>query len=271
MKNRKYISIMICALLSLSLVIAGCSKKQAELPPQYPGWITYTYKHFIFHYPKDSYWGKKMDSFSSSYERFLEEDCGFLGIEIPKDTIHFYIHNNPEDGQKLTGRVLPFHTDNQIHWDRRTPWGLELARFLIDRMDLRMTDFKFLYDGLATLLDYSEYNYHQNTISLMEMKRFIPLDTLVNNDSYARADSLWREWEAASMVGFITYNFGINRFKMLWQSAASFDESIKQLFGVDLEKFQSGWLTFARKYYEGMPAKELYLDSAKANIDTTAD
>ncbi len=258
---RKILLLSIAALLIFAIIFS-CSQKKIEAPPQYPDWVTYSYKHFVFHYPKDSYWGKKMDSFSSAYERFLTEDCNFLGMEIPADTIHFYIHNNPEEGQKLTGRTLPFHTANQIHWDRRSAWGLELARYLIDRMDIRMTDLKFLYDGLASLLDYSGYDYHHSTISLVEIKQLIPLDSLTNNESYARADSLHREWEAASIVGFVTFNFGINRFKMLWQSAVPFDESVKQLFNVDPKKFESGWLIFARKYYQGIKSEQIYTDSS---------
>ncbi len=261
MKYLKQIPLSLLAPFLISIFVFGCSRKKVEAPPQYPDWVTYSYKHFVFHYPKDCFWGKKMDEFSTSYERFLSEDCSFLGIEIPIDTIHFYIHNNSEEGQKLTGRLLPFHTVNQIHWDRRTPWGLELARYLTDKMDIRMTDFRFLYDGLVTLLDYSGNDYHHSTISLIEFKRFISIDSLINNESYARADSLNREWEAASVVGFITYNFGINRFKMLWQSAASFEESTNELFGVDLKKFESGWLIFAHKYYQGIKTETIFTDS----------
>jgi hypothetical protein len=256
---------------ALLFLTGGCSQKRAETIPDYPGWEKYSYKHFVFHFPKDCFWGKKMDEFSPAYERFLKEDCDFLAIEIPTDTIHFYIHNNPEDGFKLTGRKVPFHTERQIHWDRRTPWGLELARFLIDKMDVRMTDYRFLYDGLSALLDYSGYDYHHNAMSLLEIKRYIPLDSLIDNDSYMRADSLYREWEAASIVGFITYNFGVNRFKMLWQSAATFEESVKQLFGVDLRKFESGWHAFAKQYYKGINIDTTKMEPDKPKTDSTGN
>lgn len=253
-----YIGLAVMAIM----LISGCAKKKAaDIPPMYPGWETYSYKHFVYHYPAGSYWGRHMDQFSGAYERYLAEICNILAIDIPKDTIHFYIHNDPESGKQLTGRSLPFSAGNQIHWDRFTPFGLELARFLINKMDIRMTDYRVLYDGLATLLDYSGYDYHHNTYSLVELGRFIPLDTLINNESYARADSVYRTWEAASLVGFITYNFGINRFKMLWQSTSPFKESVKELFGVELDKFQEGWLQFAKVYYQGIKTEEHIYDS----------
>ena len=41
---------------------------------------------------------------------------------------------------------------------------------------IRIGDYRVLYDGLATLLDYSGYDYHHNTYSLVELGRFIPLE-----------------------------------------------------------------------------------------------
>jgi hypothetical protein len=253
MKQIKNVYLFVVILMILMGMLSGCSEKEKKVElPQYPGWKSYSYKHFVYHYPEDSYWGKNIDQFSSGYEKFLKEDCEFLAMELPTDAIHFYIHNNPEEGLKLTGQALPFHTEKQIHWDRRSAWGLELARFLIDRMDVRMTDFRFLRDGLATLLDYSGADYHHNMMSLIEIKQYIPLDSLINNESYLRADNTYREWEAASFVAFATYNFGINRFKILWQSASSFEESIKQIFGVDMAKFETGWHIFAKPFYQGI-------------------
>jgi len=262
MITEKKILSVILLFVAIIFLSAGCAKKEVKQGlPQYPDWLTYSYKHFVFHYPPDCYWGKRMEQFSNAFERYLTEDCEFLAMEIPPDTIHFYIHDNPESGKILTGRDLPFSTENQIHWDRHTPFGLELARYLIKKMNVRMTDFKVLYEGLATLLDYSGGDYHHNTYSLFATKMYIPLDSLFNNDSYDRTDSFHRAWEGASLVGFITYNFGINRFIMLWQSTAGFSESVKQLFGTDMKKFEEGWLKFAETYYQGIETKQYLPDS----------
>jgi hypothetical protein len=263
MSKGKFWFLILATAMALIAVFSGCAKKKTAEIPKYQGWLSYSYKHFVFHYPADSFWGKKMNEFSDAYERFLTEDCDFLAMEIPRDTINFYIHNSPEEGQKLTGHIMPFHTANEVHWDRRTPFGLELARYLIDKMDIRMTDFRVLRDGLPVLLDYSGNDYHHNTYALVESKQFIPLDSLINNESYGRADSVNREWEAASLVAFITYNFGINRLKMLWQSTATFEKSIKELFGVDLKKFEQGWLIFAKKSFQGISVEEHKVDSGK--------
>jgi hypothetical protein len=255
-----FIAIMV---LGLFLLLSGCSKEKVETIPHYDGWKTYSYKHFVFHFPEDCFWGTRMAEFSNAYERYLEDDCEFLAINVPSDTINFYIYDSPEQGKELTGHDIPYHTDNQIHWGRKTAFGLELARYLIDKMGIRRTDFNFLYDGLAALRDYSNANYHHNTIVRYKLGKLIPLDSLANNDSYARADTLWRVDESASFVAYLTYNYGINRFKMLWQSAASFDKSVDELFDTNVETLQKDWLDFAEQFYEGLPGEQPVEDSSK--------
>ncbi len=263
-KKRFKLTALIFFAMAAMVLYSGCSGDKMEDLPQYEGWEAYSYKHFVYHFPPDNYWGRNMDRFSTAFERYLAEDCDFLAIEIPEDTIHFYIYDNLKSGMELTGRQLPFNTGNQIHWGRLTPFGLELARYLIDRMGIRKTDFDFLYDGLAALRDYSGQDYHHLTAALLDMKKFIPLDTLFDNKAYARADSSHREWEAASFVAFITYNFGINRFKMLWQTTASFERAIKEIFGMDLMTFEDNWLQFAMVHYEGIRREVIYQDTTNS-------
>lgn len=287
-KYRPLLSIAILALFAVLFTACGSDEKSAELP-DYEGWGKYSYGHFVYHYPEGNFWGREenISRLSEAFERYLAEDCDFLTTEIPEDTIHFYIHNSIEDGRKLTGRDLPFHTDNQIHWGRKTPFGLELARFLIDKWGIRRTDFDFLYEGLATLRDYAGLDYHHQTAALLQMKRYIPLDSLIDNDTFERLTALGKptdasikiggtgpndpliatycRWEAASFVAFITYNYGINRFKMLWQSTASFEKAIRELFNMDLKTFEDKWLAFAMLRYDGTEGEDNVLDSAVQN------
>jgi hypothetical protein len=260
---------------------SGCAstEKKTEIP-QYKGWEKYSYGHFVYHYPEGHYWGRNVDRLATAFERYLAENCEFLAMEIPPDTIHFFMHKSWEKGRELTGRDLPFHIDNQIHWGRNTPFGLQLARYLIDRWGIRRTDFDFLYDGLASLRDYSGLDYHHQTAALLQMKKYIPLDSLCNNETYARLKqpventpklgdstavdpmiSSYCRWQAASFVAFITYNYGINRFKILWQSNTSFERAIKEIFDMDMRTFEDKWLAFAMLRYDAPENGENPLES----------
>jgi len=260
-KILKYTAAILAAGIML-MVGFGCGGEKEEPLPQYEGWGKYSYRHFVFHYPEGSYWGRNIERLSNAYEKYLQENCHFLGIPLPEDTIHFYVHNNIEQLTELTGRTEAFHTKNQIHWDRIPPFGTPLARYLVDNMGVRKTDFDFLYDGLVTLRDYSGSDYHHNAASLLELQRFIPLDSLIDNEAYSRQEKRHREWEGASFVAFITYNFGINRFMMLWQSTGSFETAIQELFGVDMKTFEEKWIEFALVRFEGIHKETIYRDSS---------
>jgi len=246
-------------LLLTAAFILGCQGEQTEEVPVYDGWKTFGHGHFVFHFPEGNYWGKEIESLANAFERYLHENCDFLGIEIPVDTIHFYIYDTEQQAEQLTGRQLPFHTDRTIHWDGPPYYGRELARFLIDKWGVRRTDFDFLYDGLATLRDYSSINYHHLTTAYIEMEKYIPLDTLIDNAAYARQKKVERQSEAASLVAFLTYHFGINRFKMLWQSTGTFEEAIRELYDMDLATLEERWLEFAAKFFEGIEMKTIQL------------
>jgi len=249
----KVVAGLLAVFLSL-IFIVGCSSddKKQETLPQIEGWKTYSYKNYVFHYGPDSFFSDKMDEFADAYQRFLTENCAFLGIPVPDEIIHFYIHAGPAEAERLVGKRTPFHTENQIHWGGVTAYGLELMYYLIDKMDIRRTDFDFLYDGLAYLRDYSNTDYHKRTASLIELKQFRPLDSLVNNESYARMTEPQKYNEAASFVGFITYNYGINRFKLLWQSTSSFDKAVEEIFRTDLDSFEQEWIDFVKERFEGV-------------------
>ena len=191
--------------------------------------------------------------------------CDILAIEIPADTIHFYIYDDSAEAKRLSGGDIPFIRDNQIHWRRTSYYGEILAEYLIPKMKIRMTDYQVLYYGVIRLLDYSNNDYHHLTCALHDIARYIPLDSLVDNEVYERMDSKDREKEAASLVAYIMYNFGINRFKMLWQTTASFDRSVQELFDMDMETFETKWHEFALQYYKGITIREDRVPEKKTN------
>ncbi|MBN2226413.1 MAG: hypothetical protein JW763_03525 [candidate division Zixibacteria bacterium] len=250
----------------LMVLAAGCANKQeAAPPPQFPGWEKYSFKHFVFHFIPGSYWGRNIDRLSDAYERYLQEMCEFLAMEIPADTIHFYIYENDAEAKNLAGREIPFIQGNQIHWKRDPHFGEILARYLIPRMNIRMTDYQVLHDGVVRLLDYSNNDYHHLTCSLHDIARYIPLDSLIDNEAFERQNQKYREWEAASLVAYITYEFGINRFKMLWQTTAPFDRSVQELFDMDLPTLEQKWHEFALQYYQGINIREDRVPEKKTN------
>lgn len=250
---RKNIGRMTAAIGGLLIVImlVGCGKEKVESLPVYDGWQNYTYKHFVYHYGPGEFWGRNIDRFSNFNERYLQEDCEFLAIDVPTDTIHYYIHADSATAAATLGHEIPYVTSNQIHWGRPVALGVPIITYLIPKMNIRPTDFRVLYDGLVTLRDYSGNDYHDQTGMLHKIGQYIPLDSMFNNEAFLRRQILYRRQEAASLVAYITYTYGINRFKMLWQSAADYKKSIEELFQTDYEKFEEDWKTFVMERFKG--------------------
>jgi|GEM_PF-1281876 hypothetical protein len=237
--------------LLICVALLGCGKKKDEPLPVYEGWEKYTYRHFVYHYERGEYWGRNIDRFANFNERYLLENCEFLAIDIPTDTIHYYIHMDSANAAALLGHEIPYVTSNQIHWGRPVPLGVPIIAYLIPKMKLRATDFRVLHDGLIALRDYSGHDYHDLTGMLHKIGQYIPLDSMFNNEAFLRRHILYRRQEAASLVAYITYTYGINRFKMLWQSAADYKKSIEELFRTDFSKFEADWETFVKERFTG--------------------
>ena len=238
------------------LTFWGCGKEKSEPLPSYQGWEQYTYKHFVYHFLPTEFWGRNIDRFSNFNERYIQENCEFLAIEVPTDTIHYYIHTDSTLAAGALGKEIPYVTSNQIHWGRPVPLGVPIITYLIPKMNIRPTDFRVLNDGLITLRDYSGNDYHDQTGMLHNIGQYIPLDTMFNNEAYLRTNILYRRQESASLVAYITYTYGINRFKMLWQSAADYKKSIEELFRTDYAQFESDWEAFVMERFKGFTVQK---------------
>ena len=71
------------------------------------------------------------------------------------------------------------------------------------------------------------------------MKRYIPLDSLIDNEAYARQDKRHREWEGASLIAFITpANLvkGSQKYEITGLSCLVYpDGSAKIEYGIDVD------------------------------------
>lgn len=233
---------------------AGRENAAADLtvPPQYDGWIADTTVHFIMHYPGDVVWLDQTAEISAFFERMLKEDCFYLSLPLPESTIHVYTYNSPNQAAELTGREVPFIVAHQIHWDKvLTPIGAGLMMYLIENSGRGKPGFDFLYDGLLTLRDYSKNNYHHLTGVLIQMELYIPLDSLGDNEAYRRQDDRSRSHEAASLVAFLTYVYGVEVLPAIWTAGTSLREVVTTTLESDFDTLEETWKKFALERCRG--------------------
>ncbi len=257
MYKKVLLTISLAILILIPLIITGCSGEEKTEEntenqlPEYPNWTTYTYRSFVYHFRRDASWRDKMDQLSGAFENALKQDCGFFNKPAPAEPIHVFIYNTPDEAKTLIGKPLPYVTDNQIHWERITvAYGAGIMMYLLEYWGMDDPKYIFMKEGMIALRDYSRRDYHEQTGRFINEGFYLPLDTLINNDVYLQHESQLRSWEAASLVAFMTLNFGVDNFLKIWDSDKPFAESIREYARIDLHQFEHLWNQYAIQEYQ---------------------
>jgi len=252
--NKKYLYIFVlAAMVLIPMIVSRCSgdknnvEKESESSlPQFQNFTTYTYRTFVFHFRRDASWRSDMHQIAGAFENAMKLNCEFFKKPCPEGPIHVYIYNTPDEAEALLGREVPFVVNNQIHWERvLTSYGAGLMMYLLDYWDMKEPAYDAFREGVIALRDFSKRNYHQITGRFIKEDRYIPLDSLLNNSAYNQYEVQVRSWEAASLVAFITLNFGVDRFLEIWDSSRPLAEHLEEIAGVDLHRFELLWRQYA--------------------------
>lgn len=234
-------------LLVGALIVSSCGRSEPRInPANYKDWIKVEKAHFTFYCSPKSTWKDKMEDLANGYERFLKEICAILEMPIPDGKIDMYIYSSDLEVKDLTGGKDPFSTEHSIHWGGMYPYGYQLTKFLLEKKGIKPGKFRVMNEGVPNLLDFSGFNYHDKTNRLVNSKRFVHLAELGDNARFDSLDFTLRRAEAASLCGFIMYNYGLERLFMLWQSSVDWKKSVESIFQVPMDDFEKYWLDFAR-------------------------
>lgn len=239
--------LLVC-LAVFGLLLGACGSDEPEIDPaRYDGWKHYQYGHFHFVVSPESRWYNDLTELTKGYERWLHELCDLLEMPVPSDTITMYIYSAGPEDEEITGRHTPFSTETEIHWGNKYPYGYELTRFLLRRRGYEPGRFEVINQGIPFLLDYSGMNYHDKTNRRVNSGVLYGLARLGDEAHFDSLDFAPRRAEAASLTGFIMYDYGVNRLFMLAESSADWKRSIETIFQVPMVEFERTWLAFARE------------------------
>jgi len=243
----RYTGAFLLALIFCVFILVSCGKDKPKIDPSgYDGWQDYSYGHFNFHFSPDSRWLKDKEELAEGYERFLKELCEVLEMPVPEDIIDLYVYTPGMEAYEITGRDIPFSTENEIHWGGRTPYGYQLAKFLLEKKGIGPGRFHVLNEGIPHVLDYSGINYYDKLNRINNSGMFIGVVELGNNAGFDSLDYHILRSESASLCGYIMYNYGIDRLFMLWKSSIGWQRSIETIFQLPVDEFEKSWLDFAR-------------------------
>jgi hypothetical protein len=213
----------------------------------YGEWKTYEYQNIRINYPENHPHADLIGDMAKVYLGALRADCRMLGLNVPTDTIVVYYYVGPGHGRLLTGQRYPYFVGDTLHHWTPNPLGCALMKYLIPKWQPQEPRHTFLKHGLIALLDNSGNNYHERTLECVETGIFIPLaqlavDSSVNSDMERYESSM-----AASLVDFLVFYYGIDKFGALYQSQHEFDRATNEVLGVSTDSLQTMWLNAIEK------------------------
>lgn len=236
---------VLAVLVGLMLISCGPDDPKID-KSHYQDWLKISAEHFNIYISPQSSWLERKDELAVGYDRFLTGICDILEMPIPEDKIDLYVYTLGPKVKEITERDLPFSTDSEIHWGGLYPYGYQLAKFLLNKKGIKPGQFDVLNEGVPHVLDFSGFNYHDKTIRYYNSGMLTGVLDLGDNDKFDSLDFAIRRAEAASLSGFIMFNYGLPRMLMLWKSSVDWKKSIETIFQLPVDEFEQNWLAFAR-------------------------
>lgn len=170
-------------------------------------------------------------------------DCEVLQWFTP-EPVEFYCFENMETMAMYTSRDVPFFLGNRIYYGYGPPFGRPFAEFVMSKLPDGPSRFAFIHEGVPMLLDYTGRNYHQATFNFIGEGKIHPVATLTSNAEYVQLNQAMREIEAASLCGYMMWEWGYEKFMKIYHSDKEFPEALKEATGADVAQLEKQWLAF---------------------------
>jgi len=223
----------------------------------YTDWKTYTYGNIKILYPEGHPHADNLYDMANRYAAVMRQDCLFLGIDPPTDTVNIYFYTGFGQGRKMTGEDYPFADSLGLHFWLPGYYGLPMVKYLIPRWQPAEPRHEFLKHGLLALLDNTGENYHLKTLEYINNSEFIHLRDLAVDTTIDANTERVQSAMAASFVDFIVYFYGINGLNSLYVSDKDFDTTVESIFRFSVDSLENTWLNVIREMdFEAVTAGE---------------
>ena len=169
--------------------------------------------------------------------------CGYLGYTQP-EPIEFYCYKSAEALKQYTGRDSTFFIGNRFYYGYGPTYGREIAEFVVGKVPGGPSRYAFVREGILMLLDHSGRNYHHATNNFLRDKQLLPVQVLTDDEKYDREEGLQKSVEAASLCAYIMWEYGIDKFLLIYHGKDDFPTTLKQVVGIDLDKLEKNWEAF---------------------------
>jgi hypothetical protein len=214
---------------------------------EHRNWKTYTSKHFIFHYASNYTRSGKIITFANSHDNVFEQNCNYLKVSL-EDKIDFYIYDELEEGFAVPDWNMIMADDDQS-------LGHEMTHIIAYYIAGERQKIKLLDEGIAAWLKHSERvpDHHYAAWKYIHTNGLPSISELASTRNFHHQNPP-AYFPAASFVGYLIDNYGVNAFRRLWTINASYPELYSSAEDLKLTQYFS-FIPGQRGYFESAVLK----------------
>jgi hypothetical protein len=227
---RRWIAVALFIVFPVSVYFAWMNVWRLEQYLGHRNWLSYKSEHFIFHYAPDYPHSNEIAAFASTRDKAFEHNCAYLNVSL-QDKIDFYIYDTLDEGFAIPDwNVIEADDDQSI--------GHEMTHLIAYHIAGERQKIKFLDEGLATWLNHTtrSKSHHEVAWELMQKNGFPPLGELGNSRTF-RHQKTPPYYPAASFVGYLIGNYGVDKFRQLWIANARYPELYSTIEDLKLAQY----------------------------------
>jgi hypothetical protein len=212
----------ILLLVSVLALSSGCGKdkettKDSDESPAgarvevnreyYANWLRHSSRAFELRYPQNEEVHSRIEGIGQKLDTIVVFNAMYFN-QRPPEKIYMMMFPNKFEAEEVLGHEVPFVSGDTIFYEMFSPLGIGITELMINQVNPGGSKFAFVNEGLPTLLDFSGEDYHEKALGYIESGEVFPLADMVDNDKYTKMPRQLRKEQAASFLGFLSYNYG---------------------------------------------------------------
>ena len=221
---------------------------QVEVPPGfYDSWEKVYFENIKLLYQKGHPLESGMKDFAQVYKTILRRNSQVFRLPEPSDTIVILYFTGIGQGQELSHTELPTVKGDTIFYWTGNKVGITAAMHVLHRWTNIKSQYDFIYNGILRLLDASGRDYHSMTLSFVDSSTFLTFDQLLADKHINVHAEAFQSAEGASFVDYFIFKFGIDNFKLLYESQLPFNETVQTICNMNSKALENDWISVIRK------------------------
>ena len=206
----------------------------------YANWLKYRSKYFELRYAPNEEVHERMKAIGDRMDEVLLFNSMVLRTK-PPDSIFVMLFENRIEGNKVTGGMLPYFSNDTIYYDLMAPIGKAISDLMLHKAAKDTIRFDFLAEGYPTMLDFSGQNYHQMAQQFFDRKEGYTAMQLIDNEIFNSMTKNPRRILSASFIAYLTYTYGSAPMVGLLRMDGTSKEILEATTKKSIEELHAEW------------------------------